>query len=73
MLKRTMSIGFLGRVAMVRIVSMSVTFLLRSMKMCEKSIGQKFEKSLSSRTGPKPERVSNRQAFINDLTVLHVL
>src|SRR5580700_2316800 len=68
-----MSIGFLDRVATERIVSTSATFQLRSMTMCEKSIGQRFEKSLSSRTGLKPERVSNRQTTVNHLPVLHIL
>jgi hypothetical protein len=60
MRKRMMSIGFPGRIAMEGIACTSATSQLRLMRMCEKSIGQQFGKSLSSRTGFRPERISNR-------------
>src|SRR5258708_5460281 len=72
MRKRTTSIGSLDRIVMVRIVSTSATFQLRSMTMCGKSIGQKFEKKLNSRTVLKPEWVPNRQSLSEYLTVLQV-
>src|ERR1700733_8224386 len=72
MRKRTMNIGSPDRIAMVRIASTPATSRLRSMTTSGKNIGQKFEKSLGSRTGLRPERVSNRQS-LDDLSVLQVL
>src|SRR5260370_20431866 len=72
MRNRTTSIGSLDRIMMVRIVSTSATFQLRSMTMSGKSIGQKFEKNLNSRTVRKPKWVPNRQSLIEYLAVLQV-
>ena len=54
-------------------VSTSATSRLRSMRMSEKGIGRRFERSLSSRTGLRPERIPNRQPTIDHLPVLHIL
>src|ERR1700720_2934540 len=43
------------------------------MTTCGKNIGQRLEKSLSSRTALKLERVSNRQPTVDDLPVLQIL